>query len=154
MLSRFLQSALDRLYQRRQQGTIIASGLSRSRLRFEPLEERQMLTSVSGHITTNTVWNDTSEPYVLTGDLTVDVDVTLTIGPGVDVQSQRYSYDDYIYDFNVAGTVDATNASFSAYTQLKVLNGGELNMSGTMLSGGSADNEGSLVDYQGGPQER
>ena len=93
MLSHFLQLSV-RSYRRCQKDRIIGSTLSKSQLRFEPLEERQLLTSVTGNITTNTVWNDTSEPYVLTGNLTVNAGVTLTIEPGVEVQSQRYSYND------------------------------------------------------------
>ena len=36
------------------------------------------------------VWDDTSEPYVLTGHLTVDPGATLEIRPGVQVVSRRY----------------------------------------------------------------
>ncbi|MBI4722718.1 MAG: right-handed parallel beta-helix repeat-containing protein [Candidatus Stahlbacteria bacterium] len=40
-------------------------------------------TNVSGHITVNTVWDTTGSPYIVTGDVTVDSGVTLTIEPGV-----------------------------------------------------------------------
>jgi hypothetical protein len=40
-------------------------------------------TPISGVVTSNTVWTWESSPYVLTGDLTVNSGVTLTIEPGV-----------------------------------------------------------------------
>ncbi len=46
---------------------------------LEPLEPRWMLTDVSGHITSDTVWDDTSEPCNLTGHLYVDDGVTLDV---------------------------------------------------------------------------
>ncbi|MHC4717048.1 MAG: hypothetical protein ACYS5V_08775, partial [Planctomycetota bacterium] len=54
---------------------------------FEPLERRLLLDSVSGHITEDTLWDNTSEPYVLAGSLYVDPGVTLTLAPGVRVDS-------------------------------------------------------------------
>lgn len=41
---------------------------------------------ISGAITTNTTWTKTNSPYIVTGNLTVDSGVTLTIQPGVVVQ--------------------------------------------------------------------
>jgi len=41
--------------------------------------------SVSGNITTNTFWNDTTQPYVVTGNINIYNDATLTIAPGVEV---------------------------------------------------------------------
>ncbi|MCU0916499.1 MAG: hypothetical protein MUC88_18330, partial [Planctomycetes bacterium] len=39
--------------------------------------------NVSGTIATNTTWANTGEPYRVTGDLTINAGVTLTIRPGV-----------------------------------------------------------------------
>lgn len=41
---------------------------------------------ISGAIATNTTWTKTNSPYIVTGNLTVDSGVTLTIQPGVVVQ--------------------------------------------------------------------
>lgn len=43
-------------------------------------------TNVSGTVTSNTTWTLANSPYVMTGDVTVDTGVTLTIEPGVVVQ--------------------------------------------------------------------
>lgn len=45
----------------------------------------QAATSVSGPITTNTVWSAAQSPYEVTSDVTVDNTATLTIEPGVTV---------------------------------------------------------------------
>ncbi len=42
-------------------------------------------TNVSGLISTNTNWTVSGSPYILTGDVTVNIGVTLTIDPGVEV---------------------------------------------------------------------
>ncbi|MDD5529565.1 MAG: right-handed parallel beta-helix repeat-containing protein [bacterium] len=43
-------------------------------------------TNVSGIISTNTVWNTTGNPYIVTGNILVDTLVRLTIQPGVEVR--------------------------------------------------------------------
>jgi hypothetical protein len=44
------------------------------------------LTNVSGPITANTTWVPAGSPYVVTGDVTVNPGVTLTVQAGVDVR--------------------------------------------------------------------
>ena len=53
---------------------------------YERLEQRNLLADVSGNITTDTVW-DLAEGYTIVGDITIDSNVSLTIAPGVEVQS-------------------------------------------------------------------
>jgi parallel beta-helix repeat protein len=43
-------------------------------------------TNVSGSITSNTTWAVSGSPYIVTGDVTVNSNVTLTIDPGVTVK--------------------------------------------------------------------
>jgi len=74
--------------------------------RFEPLEPRLLLSDVGGHITTDTVWNNTAEPYRLTQPLFVDPGVTLTLAPGVTLRSDAYYNDLY-----VDGRLESTGAT-------------------------------------------
>lgn len=46
---------------------------------------------VNGHITENTTWTDTVNPYVLNGSLYIASGVTLTIASGVELQTNRYA---------------------------------------------------------------
>ena len=48
-------------------------------------------TNVSGTISTNTTWTLANSPYVMTGNVTVNAGVTLTIEPGVTVQGNASS---------------------------------------------------------------
>src|SRR6058998_1610485 len=43
-------------------------------------------TNVSGSIASNTTWTVSGSPYIVTGDVTVNSNVTLTIDPGVTVK--------------------------------------------------------------------
>ena len=81
-------------------------------LRLEPLEPRVLLSAWSGHIDTDTLWDNTSEPYEITGTLYVDAGVVLTIGAGVDVTASGTK------SFYVEGTLDVngTGADPVAFT--------------------------------------
>ena len=48
-------------------------------------------TNVSGTIASNTTWTAANSPYVMTGNVTVNAGVTLTIEPGVTVQGNASS---------------------------------------------------------------
>ncbi|UCE36904.1 MAG: Ig-like domain-containing protein [Thermoplasmata archaeon] len=58
-------------------------------------------TYVSGSITLNTIWYQTDSPFIVTGDVTVEPGVTLTIEPGVEVKF------DGLYSLIVNGTLIA-----------------------------------------------
>jgi parallel beta-helix repeat protein len=61
-------------------------------------------TPVSGSITTDTIWDLSSNPYIVIGDVWVEVGVTLTIDPGVQVRFDGY------YSIYVNGTINAVGA--------------------------------------------
>ncbi|MCB2219847.1 MAG: right-handed parallel beta-helix repeat-containing protein [Bacteroidetes bacterium] len=65
-------------------------------------------TDVTGTIAVNTTWNLAGSPYVVTGNVTVDPGVTLTVDPNVIVK-----FNDGRSLF-VYGTVNATNATFTS----------------------------------------
>ena len=65
-------------------------------------------TPVSGNITVNTTWNSAGSPYIVTGNVTVNSGITLTIDPTVEVK-----FDDGRSLF-VYGTVNATTATFTS----------------------------------------
>ncbi|MCK5290424.1 MAG: PKD domain-containing protein [Thermoplasmata archaeon] len=52
-----------------------------------------MGTLVSGHITNDTTWTESGSPYIVTGTVTVDYNVTLTIREGVEVLFESGFYD-------------------------------------------------------------
>lgn len=60
---------------------------------FFPLKAQ---TDVSGIISANTTWTETASPYHVVGNILVDLGVTLTIEPGVEVvvDSAKYIYVD------------------------------------------------------------
>ena len=110
----------------------------RRELLLEVLEERSVRAPVSGSV--SGLWDDTAEPYVLTGDIHVDAGSTLTISPGVEVQTDYSSYELFVY-----GTLDASMASFTGrHTEIVVYEGGELNLTNSCVV---ADG---LVDYRSG----
>lgn len=61
-------------------------------------------TPVSGIITSNTTWTEANSPYILTGSITVNTGVTLTIEPGVTVDLVSYS-------IMVGGTLNSAGTS-------------------------------------------
>jgi hypothetical protein len=80
-----------------------------------------MLSSVSGHITTDTVWDDTTQPYTLTEDLYVDPGVTLTAMPGVQIASWNSNW-----DLIVDGSFEGSEVTFQgSHFTLQVASTGE-----------------------------
>jgi len=114
---------------------------------LERLEPRRLLAPWSGQIPDGTVWQGDIE---IVGHAWNELGDTLTIMPGTTIRTDRYSYNDYIYDFNIWGTVNATEAEFSGYTDLKVRDGGTLNLTRSTVSGSNADKEISSVDFLSG----
>jgi hypothetical protein len=97
---------------------------------LEPLEDRRMLTDVSGPIPDGSVWDDLTEPYHIVADATLAAGHTLTIEPGVEVLSDSYE------SLNIFGTVEADDVEFSGGTELSVEAGGRLNLAnGTTIGG-------------------
>ena len=98
---------------------------------FEPLEPRLLLTDISGNIAVDTVWDNTSEPYRLVGDVSVDAGVTLTVLAGVVVETVEQYHEVY-----VDGILEATDASFvGEATEVVVRSGGRLSFGGVTSSG-------------------
>ena len=96
---------------------------------------------VSGHITEDTIWEDTSGPYLLVGDLWVDAGVTLTISAGVTVQNTNSNYELMVY-----GTLTAHSATFEGnYNEIVVRDGGRLDLTDCTIPGANAS-----IVYQGG----
>lgn len=83
---------------------------------LEPLESRRVLADVSGVISTNTTWSNTSEPYVLIDNVLVRNGATLTIAPGVEVRSVSDSsqVDLLIGDDGTTGKLAADGVNFYA----------------------------------------
>lgn len=110
-----------------------------------------MLTNVSGHITENTLWDNTSEPYQLVGNLFVDNGATLTLAPGVELRSDLGGYDIY-----VDGRLEGTDALVGLqgyhyknnYSDLYVRSGGELWLSGGTVVGNGTNRR--MYVYDGG----
>jgi len=97
--------------------------------------------AVSGHITEDTVWDNTSEAYVLDGALYVDAGATLTLSPGVTLRA--YSQNDILIDgcLEATGaTIELPNSYWHWYygflgTEIVVHNGGQLVLSGCQVTG-------------------
>jgi WD40 repeat protein len=100
-------------------------------LGFLVLAQPARAVSVSGTISTNTTWSDTSQPYVIDntdGVLTISAGATLTINSGVTIQSQN----DNEGSFRVLGTLSATGATFELKTRDQVVQPIVVESNGTM----------------------
>ena len=123
------------------------------RLFFEQFERRILLANVSGHITSDTLWNDTSAPYKLIADLTIDAGATLTLGPGVVLRTDNYTYDIAV-DGRLVGTnatIELRQKSGSNPAELNVKSTGELSLTGGTIRGPGElrARNGSTVDLSG-----
>jgi hypothetical protein len=67
-----------------------------------------MSTDVSGIISSNTTWNLAGSPYIVTGDITVNNGVTLTVQTGVEVKFNSGRR------MTVLGTLNANTATFTS----------------------------------------
>ena len=70
-------------------------------------------TTVGGTISSNTVWNASGNPYIVTGNIYINENVTLTINPGVIV---KFNKDFDRYDIWVDGTLRAVGTDDSVIT--------------------------------------
>lgn len=104
------------------------------RLGMELLEDRRMLSNWSGYITGDVVWDDTSEPYVIDGHLTVNPNASLTVAPGVEVETKGYGYSGAGYELTVHGTLNAQGATFANRTELYARPGSHVDLNGCDIS--------------------
>jgi hypothetical protein len=72
-------------------------------------------TNVSGFLTTNTVWDSLSDPYIITGNVLVTDSVKLTIQPGTVVKFNSQKALQIDGELNVLGT-DSARVTFTANT--------------------------------------
>jgi hypothetical protein len=108
-------------------------------------------TNVSGHITEDTTWDLSGSPYSVTGSLTIDSGVTLTLSPGVFIEVGGYDR-----KIVIDGRLEATDAVIRLFYMylpqgtgsIEVRNGGQLSVSGgtimergwiSVATGGQAD---------------
>ena len=105
----------------------------KDKFQFSRLEPRRLLAiSLGGSISSNTVLADTSEPYCLTADLTVEAGVVLEIRPGVEIQNTNE-----LLDIEVFGSVFATGATLSGTgIDINVQEGGRFNLRNSTVSEG------------------
>jgi len=101
----------------------------------------QASTPVGGIITSDTTWTDTNSPYTLTGSVTVNPGVTLTIEPGVTVDLSSYT-------IMIGGTLNATGTSNNKiiFQTSYSYNAISIQLLSTSLSWNPALNSGCVVD--------
>lgn len=75
--------------------------------------------NVSGHITVDTIWDDTSAPYMIVGDVYVDAGVTLTISSGVEVNCTNRSSNSDDFGIFVDGILVEMDADLQVIQNLK-----------------------------------
>ena len=97
---------------------------------FEVLEPRLLLSVVGGHIGVDTVWDDTSEPYLLGDDVIVDAGATLQIAGGVQVdQADTENW----YAITIEGALEANGASLFR-ADIYTSSDGQLHLADCVLS--------------------
>ena len=112
-------------------------------------------TDVSGSITTNTTWTQANSPYVVTGNVSVNSAITLTVESGVSV---RFNSNQGIY---VYGTMNATGAEFTSNLATKTKgdwdriqvgdgsNAGNVTMNNCNIQYGGKNGYGTFYAYNG-----
>lgn len=74
----------------------------------------QAATNITGQIRTNTTWTKAGSPYILSGDLEIAPDITLTLEPGTVVQIHK--------DIIVYGFIKAIGSSLDSIRFLRTQN--------------------------------
>ena len=82
--------------------------------RVQPLEERRLLTDISGVIDSNTAFTDPNDPITVVGDVQVRNGATLTFGAGVVITQQSTSFEIHVGDDDSGAGLAATGATFNA----------------------------------------
>jgi hypothetical protein len=101
----------------------------------------QASTTVGGIITSDTIWTETNSPYILTGSVTVNPGVTLTIESGVTVDLSSYT-------LMIGGTLNASGASNNKiiFQTSYSYNAISIQLLSTSLSWNSVLNSGCVVE--------
>jgi len=112
-------------------------------------------TDVSGSITANTIWTLANSPYVVTGNVTVNSGITLTVETGVSVRFSS-SMGLYIYGIlNATGTEFTSNLASKHkgdWDRIQVGDGshvGNVTLNNCKLEYGGKSNYGTLYSYNG-----
>ena len=72
------------------------------------LSQNTHATDVGGHITQDTTWNASGNPYIVTEHIIIDEEVILTINPGVNIKFHKNLY------LRVDGRLDAIGNEFKS----------------------------------------
>jgi len=110
---------------------------------FSPVYAAPAQLDVSGHITSDTTWTAANSPYVLTGDVTVDPGVTLTIEAGVVVQGNSGT------ELQVQGRLIAIGTATQPITFTSFTDSGPGQWDGLVFNGGDGTLEHVIVRYGG-----
>jgi len=97
--------------------------------------------SVSGTIAANTTWTAANSPYTVTGSITVQTGVTLTIETGVTI---KFSDNQYLY---VYGTLNADSVTFTSSNASPAAGKWAYFQIGSSTLAGTANISNSLVQY-------
>ncbi len=116
---------------------------------LEQLEGRCVPTTLHGTISADTALTDTSEPYLIDGNLTILAGVTLTVGPNVTLQIQQGMQ---VID---NGTLTVTNAAAvianeGGYSAFGITVNGVMNVTNTPFTHTSTYGSSSLQIGSGG----
>ena len=98
-------------------------------------------TNVSGTISANTTWNIAGSPYIVTGDITVNNGVTLTVDANVQVKFNSARR------MTVLGALNATSATFTSNQAVPAPNDWLYIQVGNTTYSGSASLTGCFMRY-------
>ncbi len=122
-------------------------------LMLEPLEERLCLAHIiSGVIAFDQDWNSTTDVYEISGDTTINQDVTVTVGPGVQVQLDGgvTITDNGTLNIDGAQQFQLVEQNYGNHVGIIVTNGGLLKTSNTSIERDNYGSDYSHIDVQSG----